>query len=148
MLASLGQGGGDNTQLETPKKVREFFLVRPYSRFLAYALRQRLVFLGVALVLFAAALSLLAGLGSELIPEISQGEFFIDLQLPPGTPVEQTSRRIEEVEAVIRQEPDVERYYTIVGSGNQTGASAVEEREHIGQILVTQIGRASCRERG
>ena len=136
MLASLGQDGVENARIETPKKVREFFLVRPYSRFLAYALRQRLVFLAVALVLFAAALSLLTGLGSELIPEISQGEFFVDLQLPPGTPVEQTSRRIEEVEAVIRQDPDVERYYTIVGSGNQTGASAVEEREHIGQILV------------
>ena len=136
MLASLGQDGVENVRIETPKKVREFFLVRPYSWFLAYALRQRLVFLAVALVLFAAALSLLTGLGSELIPEISQGEFFVDLQLPPGTPVEQTSRRIEEVEAVIRQEPDVERYYTIVGSGNQTGASAVEEREHIGQILV------------
>ncbi len=136
MLASLGQDGVENARIETPKKVREFFLVRPYSRFLAYALRQRLVFLAVALVLFAAALSLLTGLGSELIPEISQGEFFVDLQLPPGTPVEQTSLRIEEVEAVIRQEPDVERYYTIVGSGNQTGASAVEEREHIGQILV------------
>ena len=136
MLASLGQDGVENARIETPKKVREFILVRPYSWFLAYALRQRLVFLAVALVLFAAALSLLTGLGSELIPEISQGEFFVDLQLPPGTPVEQTSRRIEEVEAVIRQEPDVERYYTIVGSGNQTGASAVEEREHIGQILV------------
>jgi len=136
MLASLGQDGVENARIETPKKVREFFLVRPYSWFLAYALRQRLVFLAVALVLFAAALSLLTGLGSELIPEISQGEFFVDLQLPPGTPVEQTSRRIEEVEAVIRLEPDVERYYTIVGSGNQTGASAVEEREHIGQILV------------
>ena len=136
MLASLGQDGAENARIETPKKVREFFLVRPYSWFLAYALRQRLVFLAVALVLFAAALSLLAGLGSELIPEISQGEFFVDLQLPPGTPVEQTSLRIEEVEAVIRQVPDVERYYTIVGSGNQTGASAVEERGHIGQILV------------
>ena len=136
MLASLGQSDGDNTQLKTPKKVREFFLVRPYSWFLAYALRQRLVFLGVALALFAAALSLLTGLGAELIPEISQGEFFVDLQLPPGTPVEQTSRRVEEVEAVIRQEEGVERYYTIVGSGNQTGASAVEEREHIAQILV------------
>jgi len=136
MLASLGQSGGVNTQVETPKKVKEFFLVRPYSRFLAYALRQRLVFLGVALVLFAAALSLLTGLGAELIPEISQGEFFVDLQLPPGTPLEQTSRRVEEVEAIIRQEEGVERYYTIVGSGNQTGASAVEEREHIAQILV------------
>ena len=136
MLASLGQSGGVNTQVETPKKVKEFFLVRPYSRFLAYALRQRLVFLGVALVLFAGALSLLTGLGAELIPEISQGEFFVDLQLPPGTPLEQTSRRVEEVEAIIRQEEGVERYYTIVGSGNQTGASAVEEREHIAQILV------------
>ncbi len=136
MLASLGQGGGENTQGEAPKKVREFFLVRPYSWFLAYALRQRLVFLGVAVVLFAASLSLLTGLGAELIPEISQGEFFVDLQLPPGTPVEQTSLRLEEVEAVIRQEQGVARYYTIVGSGNQTGASAVEEREHIGQILV------------
>ena len=136
MLASLGQNGGVNTQVETPKKVKEFFLVRPYSRFLAYALRQRLVFLGVALVLFAGALSLLTGLGAELIPEISQGEFFVDLQLPPGTPLEQTSRRVEEVEAIIRQEEGVERYYTIVGSGNQTGASAVEEREHIAQILV------------
>ena len=146
MLASLGQDGVENARIETPKKVREFFLVRPYSRFLAYALRQRLVFLAVALVLFAGALSLLAGLGSELIPEISQGEFFVDLQLPPGTPVEQTSLRIEEVEAVIRQEPDVERYYTIVGSGNQTGASAVEEREHIGQILVA-LGPGMLREK-
>ncbi|MEE8461428.1 MAG: efflux RND transporter permease subunit [Acidobacteriota bacterium] len=146
MLASLGQDGVENARIETPKKVREFFLVRPYSRFLAYALRQRLVFLAVALVLFAGALSLLAGLGSELIPEISQGEFFVDLQLPPGTPVEQTSLRIEEVEAVIRQDPDVERYYTIVGSGNQTGASAVEEREHIGQILVA-LGPGMLREK-
>ena len=131
MLASLGQSDGDNTQLKTPKKVREFFLVRPYSWFLAYALRQRLVFLGVALALFAAALSLLTGLGAELIPEISQGEFFVDLQLPPGTPVEQTSRRVEEVEAVIRQEEGVERYYTIVGSGNQTGSfGGGRERAH------------------
>ncbi len=137
MLASLGGGGEPNGKEEpAQKRSKEFFLVRPYSWFLGQALRQRLAFLLIAVVLFGGALSLLTGLGAELIPEISQGEFFVDLQLPPGTPVEQTSRRLEEAEAVIRQEQGVERYYTIVGSGNQTGASAVEEREHIGQILV------------
>jgi HAE1 family hydrophobic/amphiphilic exporter-1 len=137
MLASLGGGGEENRSEETgQKRSKEFFLVRPYSWFLGHALRQRLAFLLIAVVLFGGALSLLGGIGAELIPEISQGEFFVDLQLPPGTPVEQTSRRLEEVEAVIRQEQGVERYYTIVGSGNQTGASAVEEREYIGQILV------------
>ncbi|MCK5353203.1 efflux RND transporter permease subunit, partial [bacterium] len=137
MLASLGGGGEPNRSEKTTQKgSQEFFLVRPYSWFLGQALQQRLAFLLIAVVLFGGALSLLTGLGAELIPEISQGEFFVDLQLPPGTPVEQTSRRLEEVEAIIRQEQGVERYYTIVGSGNQTGASAVEEREHIGQILV------------
>ncbi len=137
MLASLGGGGEPNIREETAqKRSKEFFLIRPYSWFLGQALRQRLAFLLIALVLFGGALSLLRGLGAELIPEISQGEFFVDLQLPPGTPVEQTSRRLEEAEAIIRQEQGVERYYTIVGSGNQTGVSAVEEREHIGQILV------------
>ena len=137
MLASLGGGGAPNLREEAAqKRSKEFFLIRPYSWFLGQALRQRLAFLLIALVLFGGGLSLLRGLGAELIPEISQGEFFVDLQLPPGTPVEQTSRRLEEAEAIIRQEPGVERYYTIVGSGNQTGASAVEEREHIGQILV------------
>ena len=137
MLASLGGGGEPNIREETAqKRSKEFFLIRPYSWFLGQALRQRLAFLLIAVVLFGGALSLLRGLGAELIPEISQGEFFVDLQLPPGTPVEQTSRRLEEAEAIIRQEQGVERYYTIVGSGNQTGASAVEEREHIGQILV------------
>ena len=137
MLASLGGGGEPNRSEKTTQKgSQEFFLVRPYSWFLGQALQQRLAFLLIAVVLFGGALSLLTGLGAELIPEISQGEFFVDLQLPPGTPVEQTSRRLEEAEAIIRQEQGVERYYTIVGSGNQTGASAVEEREHIGQILV------------
>jgi HAE1 family hydrophobic/amphiphilic exporter-1 len=147
MLASLGGGGEVDTREETAqKKSKEFFLIRPYSWFLGQALRQRLAFLLVALVLFGGALSLLRGLGAELIPEISQGEFFVDLQLPPGTPLEQTSRRLEEAEAIIRQEQGVERYYTIVGSGNQTGASAVEEREHIGQILVA-LGPDMLREK-
>jgi HAE1 family hydrophobic/amphiphilic exporter-1 len=147
MLASLGQANREELSGAAPKReYRDFFLVRPYSWFLRQVLRQRLVSLSVTLVLFAGALGLLGGLGAELIPEISQGEFFVDVQLPPGTPVEQTSRRLEDIETLIEGQKGVEMYYTIVGSGNQTGVSAVEEREHIGQVLVT-LGPDMLREK-
>ena len=147
MLASLSPAGGEELSGDAPKReYKDFFLARPYSWILRVVLRQRWVALAVALALFAGALGLLSGLGAELIPEISQGEFFVDLQLPPGTPVEQTAQRLEEIEVLIEGQEGVQMYYTIVGSGNQTGVSAVEEREHIGQILVS-LGPDMLREK-
>jgi HAE1 family hydrophobic/amphiphilic exporter-1 len=147
MLASLSQAGEGKLSDGAPQReVKDFYLVRPYSWLLRKVLGHRLASLTVALALFAGALGLLGGLGAELIPEISQGEFFVDVQLPPGTPVDQTAQRLEEIENLIEGQAGVRMYYTIVGSGNQTGVSAVEEREHIGQILVT-LGPDMLREK-
>ena len=147
MLASLSQPSEEEPSGAAPtRECKDFFLVRPYSWFLRLVLRQRWASLAVALVLFVGALGLLAGLGAELIPEISQGEFFVDLQFPPGTPVEQTAQRLESVEGFIEGQDEVRMYYTIAGAGNQTGVSAVEEREHIGQVLVV-LGPDMLREK-
>ncbi len=137
MLSSLGrpprpsEGGTAQEKAE-----RQFFLVRPYDWFLSKALNYRLVAIVTALVLFVFSVQLLGRLGSELIPEVSQGEFFVDIRLPSGVPVEQTLTRLIEFEEVLSEVPTAASYYTMAGSGNQTGVQAVEEQEHIGQILV------------
>jgi hydrophobic/amphiphilic exporter-1 (mainly G- bacteria), HAE1 family len=138
MLSSLGGEPGASVVKKPTREPEErtFFLARPYLWFLDRALGARLVAVSVAVVLFGGSLALLSRLGSELIPEISQGEFFIDFQLPPGTVLRETSERLAEVERLLEENDDIELLYTIVGSGNQTGVSAVEEREHIGQTLV------------
>jgi len=141
MLSSLGsaqagrKAGEPEASPETPSG-KTPLLVRPYIWVLRGALRFRLVPILVAFALFAFSASLLTRLGAELIPEISQGEFFIDYRFPPGTALEETSARLEIVEDRIRNLEGVADFYTIVGSGNQTGISAVEEREYIGQTLV------------
>ena len=135
MLSSLG----DERRTKRPEgeaEARMGPLKRSYLGFLALALRQRLLALAAAVLLFAGSLTLFRNLGSELIPEISQGEFFVDLQLSPGTPLEETSDRLLEVEDVVGQQAGVRQFYTIVGSGNQSGVSAIEEREYIGQLHV------------
>ena len=137
MLSSLGRPPRPSESgTEQERAERQFFLVRPYDWFLSKALNYRLVAIITALVLFVFSVQLLGRLGSELIPEVSQGEFFVDIRLPSGVPVEQTLTRLIEFEEVLSEVPAAASYYTMAGSGNQTGVQAVEEQEHIGQILV------------
>ena len=131
MLSSLGSRNSQ-AGLQTGR----FFLARSYLWVLDKALARRWLSLTLAMLVFVSTLFLAGGLGAELIPEISQGEFFVDVRLTSGVPVEITSTRLEEVEEAIRGDERVAHYYTIVGSGNQSGVTATEEREHIGQILV------------
>jgi HAE1 family hydrophobic/amphiphilic exporter-1 len=135
MLSSLG-GKRQVKRKARPQEQSASGLLRPYVWLLGAALRARLFAVSIAVLLVMGAAWLLTQLGTELIPEISQGEFLVDCQLPPGTPLEETSVRLNEVEEIIRRDSRVSGEYTIVGSGNQTGVSAVEEREHIGQSLV------------
>ena len=139
MLASLGDKEelkhiDDEILVESRMESLPFY-VRPYIWFLSRVLKARLVSVGVALALFAGSIYMIQGLGSELIPEISQGEFLIDYQLPPGTALEETSKRLMAAEKYLAETPEIASFYTIVGSGNQSGVSAVEEREYIGQTL-------------
>ncbi len=133
MLASLGQSQAPSRRASRPASLGP---VRFYSRMLDLALRYRWTAVAVALLLFAGSLLLLTTLGAELIPEISQGEFFVDLELPSGVPVEQTAVRVEDVEGSLRDQVGVSSVYAIVGAGNQSGVSATEERENIAQVLV------------
>jgi HAE1 family hydrophobic/amphiphilic exporter-1 len=136
MLSSLGSSSQKKVEHPEETEIGPPRWVIPYLWFLRGALRARLVAVLIALFLFAGSGWLLSQLGAELIPEISQGEFLVDYQLPPGTPLEETSRRLVEAENIIGRTARVAGFYTIVGSGNQTGVSAVEEREYIGQTLV------------
>lgn len=139
MMASLGDKEAlkhidDEAPVESRIEALPFY-VKPYIWFLSRVLKVRLLAVGIALALFAGAIYMIQDLGSELIPEISQGEFLIDYELPPGTALEETSKRLVSAEKYLSETPEIASFYTIVGSGNQSGVSAVEEREYIGQTL-------------
>ena len=66
-----------------------------YPKLLNYSLNNRVAVLGTAAVLFVFSVFIIApNLGSELIPEVHQGEFNVETVLPVGTPVEKTDERM------------------------------------------------------
>jgi len=110
-----------------------------YARILRGALRHPALVVLVAIVLLAGSVQLVGSLGSELVPELIQGEFYVDAELAPGSRLEVTDRRLAIIDERVREFADefgVQSVYTVVGTSNEQGGAAGERRENIGQVNV------------
>jgi hydrophobic/amphiphilic exporter-1 (mainly G- bacteria), HAE1 family len=112
------------------------FVQDAYPRLLDRALGHRAATLGITAALFAVSVALLPTLGSELVPELIQGEFFVDAELPPGTKLDVTSRRLAAVEKAARKLDGVTLVYAVAGTSREQGGIAGELRENLGHITL------------
>ena len=110
---------------------------RAYVPLLAWSLKHRAVVIGAAAAIFAATMLLVPRLGTELIPQLSQGEFNVDLRLPPGAPLSETDRAIRVAHAATQNIDDVEISYSVAGTGNRLDANPVDSGENTGSLSLT-----------
>lgn len=118
-------------------------LLAGYQRLLPWALGHRAVVLGVAALLFAGSLAMLPRLGMELIPQLAQGRFNVELTLQPGTPLEGTDSTVRAFQQHAMKVEGVETVYAVSGTGNRLDASRTETGENIGSVLVVLAPDAS-----
>jgi HAE1 family hydrophobic/amphiphilic exporter-1 len=94
--------------------------------------------MGSALALFVFTMVLIVPrLGTELIPQMSQGEFNVDLRLPPGAPLEQTDRAVSAAQRASSELGNVALAYSVAGTGNRLDANPVDAGENTGRLSVT-----------
>ncbi len=116
-----------------------------YPKILTRALESRGPVLGTVSVLFLLTLFVIGPrLGSELIPEVHQGEFNVELTFPVGTPVEQTDARIARIQGYLMDLPGVKKVASVSGT-DKTASTESEEGEHTSKITVT-LSRPGDRE--
>jgi len=80
---------------------------RVYRPLVARALEHRTLVLGAALVALLASLSLVPRLGTEFLPELNEGSIWINIMLPPGISVSETSRQLARIRRVLDTFPEV-----------------------------------------
>ncbi len=108
-----------------------------YPALLRWSLQNRLVVVTAAALIFAATMTLVPRLGTELIPQLSQGEFNVDLRLPPGAPLAQTDRAIRAAQKATVDIDAVKQVYSVAGTGNRLDANPVDAGENTGTLSVT-----------
>jgi len=100
-LFLLGKSGvsEDNALVRACKRV--------YRPVLARALEHRTLVLAGAVVALAASLAIAPRLGTEFLPELNEGSIWINIMLPPGISVTETSHQLTRIRSVLRRFPEV-----------------------------------------
>jgi HAE1 family hydrophobic/amphiphilic exporter-1 len=113
---------------------------RKYPGAIRWALAHPGRTIGSAVALFVLTMVLiLPRLGTELIPQMSQGEFDVDLRLPPGTPLEQTDGSVQAAQRTSQALGSVARTYSVAGTGNRLDANPVDAGENTGRLSITLV---------
>jgi len=110
---------------------------------LAWGVRHKWVVWVAALALFGLSMGLLATgkVKTEFLPAEDTGEFRVQVQLPPGTPLEVTDSLVRIVEGWVKEIPELEVYAARVGpteSGFGVIAGAAEG-SHVGFVFVRTV---------
>ncbi|MDP6040796.1 MAG: efflux RND transporter permease subunit, partial [Candidatus Latescibacteria bacterium] len=107
-----------------------------YTPFIRWALHNRLTIVMAAVLPFAFCwVVLLPSLGTELIPQVHQGEFNVDIGLPVGTPLEMTDETLKMIETRVMDAGDVGGISSAIGV-DKTDVTSSDQGEHTGVISV------------
>ena len=122
-----------------PAKTRSPWLTKldmGYRRLLSTSLRRSWIVVGIAVALVLGATMRVGSLGQQVLPEVRQGEFWLQAFLPRSVTVATTDAVLRKIESQVRQLPEVER--TFLASGvDPEELNDSEEGKHSARILVT-----------
>ncbi|MDX1506711.1 MAG: efflux RND transporter permease subunit [Woeseiaceae bacterium] len=107
-----------------------------YPGVLRWSLTHRAAIVVAAIVVFSGTMALIPRLGTELIPQLSQGEFNVDLRLPPGSPLTETDRAIQAAQRATRGIDAVALDFSVAGTGNRLDANPVDAGDHTGTLSI------------
>lgn len=107
-----------------------------YQGALANTLKNRAIV--VSLIMGFALLStmFINRLGIELIPSMSQGEFHVEVNLPTGSRLENTDEVLSELANYTATLPQVNRTYSLSGTGSLMNASPAQGGDYWGKLNV------------
>jgi HAE1 family hydrophobic/amphiphilic exporter-1 len=106
-----------------------------YKGVIRWSFRHRLLTMISAFVLFVGSLFLVPLIGGEFVPQGDQGEFAVRVEAPEGSSLDYTVAKVRQVEAALREVPEVTNFYSTI---NASGARGFNEAN----IHVSMVPRA------
>ena len=109
-------------------------LAASYRRALGWSLRHRWATVALGLASLALSVYLVPILGQSFVPDMDQRELTINLEMAPGTSLDEMDQVARKVEAMLVQQPGTEHVFTEVGT-----ADGAPEKARL-QVKLTQRG--------
>ena len=99
-------------------------LSRAYQRILAWSLVHKLATLAIAASTLVASFFLVPVLGAEFVPKADFSETLVNFYTPVGSSLELTEQRAKQIDAALRELPEVRYTVTTIWSTARTEPAA------------------------
>ena len=107
-----------------------------YKKSLSLALKHSVITLMFSLVFAGSAFFILPKIGVELLPPLAQGEFYLELELAPGTPLAVTDRTINKIALKLAEDKRIRSTYSLTGRGSLMTSNADKGGEHQARLQI------------
>ena len=91
-----------------------------YGKALAWALRHRLIMMGICVLVVLSTGPIASHMGANLVPRDDQSEYQVTFITPEGYTLERTDRVVSEIEERLSKLPGVRHRFTVIGENNGT----------------------------
>ena len=110
-----------------------------YRALIRWSLRNKVVVMAGSVGVMAFVVVGARWLDTELIPEVHQGEFSVELQAPVGTPIDVTEEIVAPIEAELRERvPRLRALVTTIGAENDAADSG-DKGEHSATLAISLL---------
>ncbi|PKO30003.1 MAG: nodulation protein NolG [Betaproteobacteria bacterium HGW-Betaproteobacteria-9] len=96
-------------------------LTELYQGTLRWSLQHKLATLGLALAIFVSSLFMVPLLGTEFVPKADFSETSLSFHTPVGSSLQATEAKTRQVEAILREFPEVKYTLSTINTGNAQG---------------------------
>ena len=96
-------------------------LAEGYQRILRWSLLHKLATVVMAVAIFVLSIFMVPLLGTEFVPKADFSETTVNFYTPPGSSLELTETKARQVDAILRELPEVRYTLTTINSGNAAG---------------------------
>ena len=83
---------------------------------ISYFIQRPLISIIFSIVIIILALFILPKLPSGFLPEMDEGSIVLDFKSPPGTSLEETDRMLQQVDNILKENPDVQKFSRRLGT--------------------------------
>lgn len=115
-----------------------------YGRALGFSLRHKLLVAGLVVTLLIGSLFTFRAIGGEFMPAMDTNEFSLSITMPPGGSLADLQTVVDEVEAKLLADPDIELLSTSINSSMLGVSQDVSQRANLQASLRSQPVRRTA----
>lgn len=107
----------DFNRWHDPAAGREDWLARHHARLLDRVFRKPIVLVAAVVPLLLIGWLAYTRVPSGFMPKVDEGGFVMDFYTLPGTSLDETERELHQIEAILREQPEVQTFSRRTGTG-------------------------------